>query len=461
MPVYENVLQAIGHTPLVRLNRLVGKEDAAVYAKCEFLNPGGSIKDRMALLILDQAERDGRIRPGAMLIENTSGNTGMGVALWAAVRGYRCVFTMPDKMSSEKVNALKALGAEVIVTPTNVPAEDPRSYYETAKRLHRETPGSFLLNQYHNKENIEAHYRSTGAELIEECERAGLTPDFFVAGLGTGGTMSGAGRRLKERYQKLKNIGVDPDGSVFLDYFKTGKLGPSHVYKVEGIGEDMLCGALDFSVLDDIRRIDDKEAFTAARRLAREEGLFAGGSSGAAVHVACELARELGSGKTILVVLPDSGSRYISKFYSDEWMKDNGFLDPADRLGTVADVLGGKRQTLQTVQPGDPARAAVELMKRHGISQLPVLEAGGKPIAIVHELDLLQALLEGRVKLDDPVRAVMKPLAGVVTLRTPVLRLKELFATGHVAIVQEEERLVAIITKIDLIEWLGTRVAVR
>src|SRR5436309_8743144 len=199
MPVFQNILQAIGRTPMVRLNKLVGSKDAAVYAKCEFMNPGGSIKDRMALYILDKAEREGRIKPGGALVEHTSGNTGMGVALWAAVKGYRCVFTMPDKMSSEKVNSLKAFGAEVVVTPTNVPAEDPRSYYETAKRIHRETPGSFMLNQYHNKDNIEAHYMLTGPEIIDDCEKGSITPDFFVAGLGTGGTMSGAGKRLKER----------------------------------------------------------------------------------------------------------------------------------------------------------------------------------------------------------------------------------------------------------------------
>src|SRR2546421_3437042 len=235
MPVYDNILQAIGRTPLVRLHKLVGPKDAAVYAKCEFMNPGGAIKDRMALYILDKAEREGRLKPGTTIVENTSGNTGMGVALWAAVKGYRCVFTMPDKMSSEKVNALKAFVADVVVTPTNVPAEDPLSYYETAKRIHRETPGSFMLNQYHNPDNIEAHYKLTGPEIEEELRKAGLTLDAFVAGLGTGGTSSGAGQYPQERVPQSRNVGVDPEGSVYLGYFKSGKPLQPHVHKLDDI----------------------------------------------------------------------------------------------------------------------------------------------------------------------------------------------------------------------------------
>src|SRR5712692_2627079 len=335
MNIHQNILSAIGHTPLVKLNKLVGPGDATVLLKCEFMNPGASIKDRMALHILDKAERQGLLKPGGTIVENTSGNTGMGVALAAAVKGYRCIFTMPDKMSNEKINRLKAFGAQVIVTPTNVPADSPDSYYETAKRIARETPNSFYLNQYHNPDNIEAHYVSTGPEIWEETDGR---IDYFVAGVGTGGTMSGAGKFFKEKKPSIVNVGVDPIGSVYEGYFRTGKLPQPHVYKVEGIGEDMLCKAMDFSVLDDVRQVDDRQSFVAARRLAREEGIFGGGSSGSAVHVAIELAREVGKGKVIVTILPDSGSSYISKFYSDEWMRDNGFLEEKG-LGSVRDIV--------------------------------------------------------------------------------------------------------------------------
>src|SRR5690606_4800617 len=256
--------------------------------------------------------------------------------------GYKCVFTMPDKMSTEKVNRLKAMGAQGVVTPTNVPAADPRSYYETAKRIHRETPGAFMLNQYHNPDNVEAHYRSTGPEVFAQ---TGGAFDYFVAGLGTGGTMSGAGKFLKEKMPNVKNVGVDPEGSVYAEYFRSQKLTEPHVYKVEGIGEDMLCAAMQFEVLDDVQTVNDQQAFTAARRLAREEGIFAGGSSGAAVHVAVELAKKVGKGKTIVVMLPDSGSIYISKFFSDEWMRDNGFVLETPREATVGDVVRSKAWT--------------------------------------------------------------------------------------------------------------------
>jgi cystathionine beta-synthase len=453
MHVHANILTAIGDTPLVRLNKMVGPDDATVYVKCEFMNPGSSIKDRMALHIIEKAERAGLLKPGGTIVENTSGNTGMGVAIAAAVKGYRCIFTMPDKMSTEKINRLKALGAQVVVTPTNVPADSPQSYYETAKRIARETPGSFYLNQYHNPDNIEAHYITTGPEIWKQLDGK---LDYFVAGLGTGGTMSGAGKFLKEKNPKLKNVGVDPIGSVYQGYFRTGKLPEPHVYKVEGIGEDMLCKAMDFSVLDDVRQVDDKQCFVAARRLAREEGIFGGGSSGAAVHAAVELAKEVGKGKTIVSVLPDSGSSYISKFYSDEWMRDNGFLEEKGP-GTVRDLMRARPAQVITAAKGEKIGTVVETMKKHGISQMPVLESGGRAVGMIHEYDLLNALIGGR-HLGESIDPVVAPLQGVVSPGTNITSLRDVFAQDNVVVVKDGEKVLAIITKIDFIEYLASRV---
>lgn len=451
MKYAENVLEAIGNTPLVKLNKLVGPNDATVLVKLEFMNPGGSIKDRMAVRIIEKAEKEGLLKPGGTIVENTSGNTGFAVAMVAAVKGYKCIFTMPDKMSQEKINALKAMGAEVVVTPTNVPADDPRSYYETSKRIARETPGSFMLNQYHNKDNIEAHYLSTGAEIWEQTQGE---LDYFVAGLGTGGTMSGAGKYLKEKKPSLKNIGVDPIGSIYAEYFRTGKIGTPHAYKVEGIGEDMLCGAMDFSVLDDVRQVDDKTCFLTARRLAREEGIFAGGSSGGSVHVACELAREVGKGKVIVAVLTDGGRPYISKFYNDEWMKDLGFIESKPG-GTVRDLINRTQPKVISAQKGERIQAVTERMKANGISQMPVNDADGAVIGMIHEIDLLNALLAGKAKPTDPVDGLVAPLQGVVTPDTQILKLKDVFADDNVAVVKEGRTVTAIITKIDVIDYLS------
>ncbi|AKJ06288.1 cystathionine beta-synthase [Archangium gephyra] len=449
MEIHDNILSAIGHTPLVKLNRLVGPNDATVLVKCEFMNPGASIKDRMALYIIEKAEKEGKLKPGGTIVENTSGNTGMGVALAAAVKGYKCIFTMPDKMSLEKINRLKAMGAQVVVTPTNVPAEDPRSYYETAKRLHRETPGAFMLNQYHNPDNIEAHYKVTGPEIYEQTDGK---IDYFVSGLGTGGTMSGAGKFLKEKIPGLKNVGVDPEGSVYEGYFKTGKMTEPHVYKVEGIGEDMLCGAMDFKVVDDIRQVDDRQSFVAARRLAREEGIFAGGSAGAAVHVAVQLAKEVGKGKTIVVVLPDTGMSYVSKFHSDEWMRDNGFAEEKG-AGTVRDLLSGKRAVI-TARKGQRVDQVVEAMRQHGISQMPVMSEDGRAVGMIHEYDLLNALVASKAKFADTIDSIVAPLQGVVSPETSLNRLREVFNQDKVAVVKDGEKILAIVTKIDLIEYM-------
>ncbi len=324
MKFMPDILKTVGNTPLVRLNHIAGKVKPALWAKLEYFNPTGSIKDRMALYMVEDAEKRGLLKPGGTIVEGSSGNTGASLAMIAAVKGYRCIITMPDKMSEEKRNFMKALGARVIVTPTDVPPDSPESYYSVARRIARETPDSWYPDQYNNPKNIEAHYQTTGPEIWDQTEGR---IDYLVAGIGTGGTLSGTGKYLKERNPAIKIIAVDPEGSVFYGYFKTGTLPRPHVYKVEGIGEDFLAKALDFDMIDDIVQVTDKFSFLMARRLAHEEGMYAGGSSGSAVWAALKLASEVDAGKNIVVIFPDSGNRYLSKMYNDQWMKKNGFLN--------------------------------------------------------------------------------------------------------------------------------------
>lgn len=324
MKYYENIIGVVGNTPLVKLNKIAKDVKAMILAKLEFMNPGGSVKDRIAVYMVEKAIRNGLLKPGGTIVEATSGNTGIGLAMYAAVKGFKAIFTIPDKMSQEKINLLKAYGAEVIICPANVAPDSPESYYEVAKKIARETPNSYLVNQYHNEDNVEAHYMTTGPEIWEQ---TGGKVDYLVAGAGTGGTISGVGKFLKEKNPEIKVIAVDPVGSVYHDWFKYGKLTEPKVYMVEGIGEDMLCETMHFEVIDDIVQVSDAEAFFMARRLAREEGILAGGSSGAAVYAALKISKDLPRDKVVVVILPDTGRNYISKIFNDQWMREKGFIE--------------------------------------------------------------------------------------------------------------------------------------
>src|SRR5712691_4126342 len=371
----KNILEAIGHTPLVRLNRITGDSKAQVYVKADYLNPGGSVKDRIGISMIDEAERKGLLKPGGTIIEGTSGNTGMGLALVCVVRGYKMVFTITDKQSKEKIDLLKALGAEVIVCPTAVEPEDPRSYYSVAKKLAREIPNSYYPNQYENPMNPEAHYRSTGPEIWEDTEGK-IT--HFVCGVGTGGTISGVGKYLKEKNPSVKVIGVDPIGSLYYDFVKRGETIKAKTYVVEGIGEDFFPKTMNLKILDDVLQVNDEECFVVARRLAKLEGLFTGGSGGGCLSATLRLAKGLGPEGFVVALLPDTGMRYLSKVYNDEWMRERGYVESSVPI-TAAEVVNAKRQSgkvreLIIARPYQTVFHALKSMQEQDISQIPVFE---------------------------------------------------------------------------------------
>jgi cystathionine beta-synthase len=449
-----NILEAIGRTPLVKLQRLDKDVAADIYVKCEYMNPGGSMKDRMTLHLVNQAEARGELKPGGTIIEATSGNTGAGLAMIAAVRGYHCVFVMPDKMSAEKTASLRAWGARVVMCPTAVEPEDPRSYYSVAKRLAQETRNSFYANQYHNQDNPAGHYRSTGPEIWED---TGGDIDVFVAGMGTGGTMAGVGRYLKERKPGVKLVGVDPVGSLYYDYVKSARLTKPFTYKVEGIGEDFLPSTFDPKLLDDIVRVDDRECFLTARDLVRLEGLYAGGSSGAALAGALKYARDSNKKENIVVLLPDSAAKYLSKVFNDEWLRENGFLEGTTAgLGYVADLIGKRERSVITARAGDRVRDVIASMKESGISQMPVLE-GDELVGIVTEVALLRYLASGEYSLSSTIGALAEGDYATVSSQTRIELVQSLLVNARMAIVRDDATIRAVITKIDLIEYLAKK----
>jgi cystathionine beta-synthase len=422
-------------------------------AKLEHLNPGGSVKDRIGLAMIEEAEGLGRLGPGGTIIEPTSGNTGHGLAIAAAIKGYKMIFIMPDKMSAEKVSLLKAYGAEVVVCPTNVERESPQSYYSVADRLTREIPGAFQPNQYFNPKNPEVHGRTTGPETWAQTEGR-ITA--FVAGIGTGGTISGVGGYLKKQNPAVQIIGADPEGSIFS--------GPIAPYKVEGVGEDFWPGTFDKDVVDRIVQVSDREAFVAARRLAREEGILVGGSAGLALHAATVVAADMGPDDVIVVILADTGRNYLTKIFSDEWMRQNGYLD---RLGParVGEVLAahtaGDMPTLVTVEAGRSIGEAIDMMQRYGISQLPVVddaEAGGGIVGSLRERTLLDRVYRDPAVVETRISASMDPPFSRVTADAPISDAFDPLLAGEPAVmIVDGETLVGVITRADLLEFVAHR----
>ena len=455
---YDSVLETIGWTPLIRLHRVTRGVRTPVYAKAEFFNPGGSVKDRIGMPIIERAEREGRLKPGGTIVEGTSGNTGVGLAIAAALKGYRCIFTMPDKMSQEKVRLLKAFGAEVIVTPTAVPPDHPDNYVMMAKRIAHETPNAILANQFYNDANSDAHYATTGPELWEQTDGR-IT--HFIAAAGTGGTITGVGRYLKEKNPKIQIISGDPVGSILAEMWRThGQSKPEGTpYKVEGIGQDKVPGTLDMSVIDDFMTVTDKEAFGMARRLTREEGLFVGGSSGLIVHVAMHVARRIDDPDACVVtMLPDTGERYLSKLYNDEWMRENQLLD-ADKT-TLASVLSTKPPTdhpVVSVAPGTTVRQALRLMALHDVSQLPIMD-GINCVGSVSDWSLSAKSLDNTKLLDATVSELMDPPFPMVDAQQPVDAIAKLLSKSNPAVlVRSNGHVLGIVTRSDMLSYLMAR----
>jgi cystathionine beta-synthase len=458
---HESILDAIGDTPLIELNTLGSDLPCTVLGKVEFFNPGGSVKDRIGVYLIEAAERDGLIEPGGTIIEGTSGNTGAGLAIAAIAKGYRCIFTTTDKQSQEKIDVLRAFGAEVLVCPTNVEPDDPRSYYSVARRLADEIPNSVYLNQYDNPANTQAHVETTGPELWEQTEGR-IT--HFIAGAGTGGTISGVGSYLKEQNPDVQVVGVDPYGSVFHKYFHEGVFDEDEIYPyfTEGVGEDILPENMNFDIVDDFVQVDDKTAMQMTRRLAREEGLFIGQSCGMAMAGALQWMRDhrnaLTDDDVVVVLLPDSGFRYLSKTYNDEWMRNHGFMESKPDV-TAQDVVGMRRMSSGVIaaNPEDTVGAVIERMTDEGISQMPVIDGEGEVVGSVTETRILNQLIDDPATRDEPVRTIMGEPFPVVPAS---LHLEHLSAyleqnAGAVLVDHGPDDGYSVLTKSDLISALA------
>lgn len=441
---HENILRTIGWTPLVRLQRMTQGLAPAVYVKVESSNPGGSVKDRVALAMIAQAEAEGHLRPGGTIIEATAGNTGVGLAMVAAVRGYRCIFVLPDKMSREKISLLKAFGAEVVITPTNVPPDSPESYNGVADRLAREIPGAWRPNQFSNMANPEIHYRSTGPEIWKQTEGR-IT--HFVAGVGTGGTLSGVARYLKEQNPDVRVIGADPEGSVLSG-------GTPQSWKVEGIGEDFVPKTFNGQLVDEWVRISDAESFQTARLLARLEGILVGGSSGTAVAAALRYARRLGREDVVVVMCSDTGRNYLSKFFDDDWLCANHLTLSPPAVHTVGNLLQSRgERPLVTISPQATAEEAISLLSRHGISQMPVL-ANGVPVGSIQEVTLARLLHDERDPNDVTVEEIMARPLPTVDVNVHLDEAYRLLLAGNTGVlVTREGQVIDIVTRIDLIQY--------
>jgi cystathionine beta-synthase len=451
---YADVLETIGWTPLIRLNKVTRGLRTPVYAKAEFFNPGGSVKDRIGIAMIEAAEREGRLKPGGLIVEATSGNTGVGLAIAAAVKGYRCIFTMPDKMSQEKARLLRALGAEVIITPTAVPPDHPDNYIMKGRAIAAAHDNAIFADQHYNPVNPEVHYRTTGPEVWEQTEGK---VTHFVCAPGTGGTVSGAGRYLKERNPKIRVVAGDPVGSIYTEYARTHQKGEGQPYKVEGIGGDKIPTSLHFDVIDEWIFVTDKDAMTMARRLAKEEGLFVGGSTGVNIVSALDVARRLDDAKALVVtVLADTGERYLSKVYNEEWLRENQLVD--DERPTVGRLVAAKNSDappLIHVTPEASVRQALNLMNTYNVSQLPVLE-GGDGVGAVSEQALMARAIGQPKILDSPVREVMDPPFPVVDSQSPVAQLATLLSrTTPAALVRRDGTVVGIVTRYDLLHQLA------